>query len=66
MSRFASENAGKWEEDTIKACLCLCLHILPVDHSLIQDLANVYVATSGEIKRVILRQLEAPVNKWQL
>lgn len=51
-----------WSEDAIKLCLYLYLSLLPVNHKLIHELANVYTATSGDIKRIILRVLETPVK----
>uniref|UniRef100_A0A915KJJ5 Symplekin n=1 Tax=Romanomermis culicivorax TaxID=13658 RepID=A0A915KJJ5_ROMCU len=56
------ENPGRWEEDSIKACLYLFLFLLPVDYSLIHKLADVYVQTANETKRVILRLIETPIK----
>jgi len=53
---------GAWSEEAIKLCLYLYLGLLPVNHKLIHELANVYTATSGDIKRTILRVLETPVR----
>jgi len=50
-----------WSEETIKLCLYLFLGLLPVDHRLIHDLANIYTAAVADIKRTILRVLETPV-----
>lgn len=54
--------AATWSEDAIKLCLMPYLSLLPNNHSLIHNLAVVYVSTQAEIKRVILRALEAPVR----
>ncbi|KAK2181060.1 hypothetical protein NP493_413g00016 [Ridgeia piscesae] len=53
---------GSWTEDTIKLCLYLYLGLLPVNHKLIHELANVYTGTKPDIKRTILRVLETPVK----
>jgi len=50
-----------WTDETVKMCLYLFLGLLPVDHRLIHDLANVYTASVADIKRTILRVLETPV-----
>ncbi|KAI8784991.1 symplekin [Biomphalaria glabrata] len=51
-----------WTEELIKAHLYLHLGLLPSNHKLIHELANIYTATSADIKRTILRVLEAPVK----
>ncbi|XP_072031485.1 LOW QUALITY PROTEIN: symplekin-like [Amphiura filiformis] len=51
-----------WIEECIKMCLYLYLALLPVNHKLIHELANVYVDTGSPIKRIVLRVLEAPVR----
>ncbi|KAK3799191.1 hypothetical protein RRG08_054320 [Elysia crispata] len=51
-----------WTEETIKAHLYLHLGLLPSNHKLIHELANVYTATNADIKRTILRVLEPPVK----
>ncbi|XP_076441819.1 symplekin-like [Babylonia areolata] len=61
MGAFPGENEG-WNEETIKAHLYLYLGLLPSNHALIHELANVYTATSADIKRTILRVLEPPVK----
>ncbi|KAL8604874.1 hypothetical protein ACOMHN_028502 [Nucella lapillus] len=61
MGAFPDENEG-WTEDTIKSHLYLYLGLLPSNHALIHELANVYTATSADIKRTILRVLEGPVR----
>ena len=55
------ENSGQWTEETIKFCLFLYLGLLPINHKLIHDLANIYTLTVADIKRTILRVLETPV-----
>ena len=56
------ENSGLWNDDSIKLCLSLYLSLLPSNHKLIHDLAVVYVGTSADTKRIILRVLEGPVK----
>ena len=56
------ENEGIWNDDIIKLCLVLYLSLLPSNHKLIHDLAVVYVGTSADTKRIILRVLEGPVK----
>lgn len=51
-----------WSDDYIKACLLPYISLLPGNSSLIHDLSKVYVATNPDIKRVILRLIEAPVR----
>ncbi|XP_041352693.1 symplekin-like [Gigantopelta aegis] len=51
-----------WNEESIKKHLYLYLGMLPNNHKLIHELANVYTATSADIKRSILRVLEVPVK----
>ncbi|GIY94622.1 symplekin [Caerostris extrusa] len=51
-----------WSEELVKLCLHLYLSLLPLNHQLIHDLGTVYVETSADIKRTILRALEAPVK----
>lgn len=53
---------GSWTEESIKICLILYLSLLPTNHKLIHDLAVVYVGTSADTKRIILRVLEGPVK----
>lgn len=52
-----------WSEDLTKVCLHLYLALLPINHYLIHDLGTVYVEASADIKRTILRNLEAPVKE---
>lgn len=44
-----------WTEDISKACLEAYVALLPSNQSLIHDLAKVYVKTTADVKRVILR-----------
>ncbi|KAJ8916157.1 hypothetical protein NQ315_016296 [Exocentrus adspersus] len=51
-----------WHDDFIKASLLPYVSLLPANGSLIHDLAKVYVQTSADIKRIILRLIENPVR----
>lgn len=53
----------KWNENVIKCCLRLYLALLPHNEELIHELANVYASTDSDVKRIILRLVEAPVQK---
>lgn len=57
--RLKSES---WSDDFIKACLLPFISLLPADEILIHDLATIYVQTSADIKRVILRLLDQPIK----
>lgn len=56
------EGGNAWTDDIAKSCLMLYISLMPVNESLIHDLAKVYVQTSPDIKRVILRMLETPIR----
>lgn len=56
------QNTQDFEEETIKLHLVPFLSLLPQAHSLVHELANIYVSTPAEVKRVILRCLEVPVK----
>ncbi|KAL3281104.1 hypothetical protein HHI36_004328 [Cryptolaemus montrouzieri] len=57
--RLKSES---WSDDFIKACLLPFISLLPADQVLIHDLASIYIQTSADIKRIILRLLDAPIR----
>ena len=54
--------AEQWTEDSIKSCLYLYLDLMPVNHSLIHPLSQIYIGSISEVKRVILKMLEAPIK----
>lgn len=56
------QNATDFDEEKIKLRLVPFLSLLPQAHSLVHDLATIYVTTPAEVKRVILRCLEGPVK----
>ncbi|XP_028968419.1 symplekin [Galendromus occidentalis] len=51
-----------WLEDDIKLCMTLYLALLPANHSLVHELAKVYVDAPPDTKRTILWTLEQPVK----
>ncbi|MFH4977060.1 hypothetical protein AB6A40_003769 [Gnathostoma spinigerum] len=57
-----NESGSQWNEITIRAGLNLFLAILPVDHSLIHNLASVYAKSSNDIKKVILHSVDSAVR----
>lgn len=64
---FSDENqveveTSEWSEESIKSYLYLYLALLPTNHALFLNLAEVYVDASAIIKRTILRHLEHPVR----
>ena len=52
----------QWTEETIKTCLYLYLDLMPSNHSLIHPFSQIYIKSISEVKRVILKMLEAPVK----
>ncbi|XP_043206880.1 symplekin-like [Amphibalanus amphitrite] len=52
----------EWTDELAKLCLHLYLALLPRRESLIHELAHVYVLTTADVKRTILRVLEAPIR----
>ncbi|XP_059481472.1 symplekin [Neocloeon triangulifer] len=51
-----------WNENCVKACLYLYLSLLPLNESMIHELAKIYVQTVADVKRTILRLLEQPIR----
>lgn len=52
-----------WTEDLAKVSLGLFLVVMPCRPALVNDLCRVYTATSSDMKRTILRAIEAPIRK---
>ncbi|KAH8295356.1 hypothetical protein KR018_010399 [Drosophila ironensis] len=53
-----------WCEDTAKVCLGLALTLLPYKPELyLEKVCQVFVSTSSELKRTILRSLDIPIKK---
>lgn len=53
---------GVWTEEPAKICLMPYLQLLSHSHKLIHGLACTYVSAPADVKRVILRSIEAPVR----
>lgn len=51
-----------WTDELAKANLCLYMALLPYNESLVHELSRIYVQTSADVKRTILRLLEQPVR----
>ncbi|KAK4880146.1 hypothetical protein RN001_008292 [Aquatica leii] len=52
-----------WNDDLVRCCLLPYVSILPINQNLVHNLAKVYIQTNADIKRIILRLLEAPVRQ---
>ncbi|KAL3985802.1 hypothetical protein ACH3XW_40140 [Acanthocheilonema viteae] len=52
----------QWDDAAIRITLNLFLSILPLDHSLIHTLADVYAKSSNDIKRVTLRTIDSAIK----
>ena len=64
LSEAVDENMEniQWTEETIKTCLYLYLDLMPTNHALIHPFSQVYINSISEVKRVILKMLEAPIK----
>ncbi|XP_063228750.1 symplekin isoform X2 [Bacillus rossius redtenbacheri] len=62
LERGRPTKSEAWSDDIVRACLYLYMALLPVNEKLIHELARVYVQTSADVKRTILRLLEQPVR----
>lgn len=51
-----------WNDDLVRACLLPYVSLLPMNETLVHDLAKVYIQTNADIKRTILRLLETPIR----
>ncbi|KAL3096947.1 hypothetical protein niasHS_002663 [Heterodera schachtii] len=51
-----------WEESLIRAGLFLFLSLLPLDHSLLDQLASVYARAGTEIKRMTFKSIEIAIK----
>ncbi len=58
-----SEVLKDWNDNLVKACLMLYLQLLSTKHLLIHELAKIYVETTSEVKRCVLRYIEQPIRK---
>lgn len=52
-----------WNELLAKVCLALLFALMPYFEQLINNLCGIYVGTSAEMKRTILKAIEVPVKK---
>lgn len=58
-----TETAVVWTESLSKICLSLFLHILPSNDELLQNLCDIYVKTTPDMKRTILRSIDVAIKK---
>jgi len=61
--RGRPEVVTTWTDEIIKVCLHLYIALLPKCKRLLASLAEVYVGTSGDIKRTILRIIDTPIRE---
>lgn len=52
-----------WTDSLARNCMALLLTLLPYREELLQNLAQVYAATSPDMKRTILRSIDVPIRK---
>lgn len=57
------ETAIVWTETLTRNCMALFLALMAYREELLHKLASVYIATSSEMKRTILRSIETPIKK---
>lgn len=58
-----AEAVDVWNELLAKVCLSLLFALMPFFEKLIHNLCGIYVGTSAEMKRTILKAIEVPVKK---
>lgn len=58
-----SEPIAVWNETLTKACVALFFALLPYRENLVNNLCEIYVTTSSEMKRTILRAIEPPIKR---
>lgn len=51
-----------WNDNLVKANVQTYVSLLPVNEALIHELAKVYINSAADVKRLILRLLEAPIR----
>lgn len=56
------DDVATWNENVVKLCLNLFLTLLTHNETLIHDLCDVYVMATSDVKRIILRTIEAPLK----
>lgn len=52
-----------WTDTMARNCMALFLALMPYHEQLLQNLSQVYVATSPDMKRSILRSIDVPIKK---
>ncbi|XP_058822982.1 symplekin isoform X2 [Topomyia yanbarensis] len=57
------EHPRIWNDDLAKTCLGLFLEILVYNQEMIHRLSEVYIKATSDMKRAMLRAIEAPVRK---
>lgn len=57
------DDVSSWNENIVKLCLNLLLQLMPFNEKLIHNLCDVYIVTTSDVKRIILRTIEAPLKK---
>ncbi|XP_058454907.1 symplekin [Malaya genurostris] len=57
------EHARIWSDELAKTCLGLFLEILVYNQEMIHRLSEVYIKATSDMKRAMLRAIEAPVRK---
>ena len=60
--RGRMQQEDNWTESTTRSCLGLYLALLIENQYLIHELARVYTSMNSEVKRIVLRLVEAPVR----
>ncbi|KAL9697925.1 hypothetical protein quinque_001366 [Culex quinquefasciatus] len=58
-----SEHPRVWTDELAKACLGLFLEVLVYNQEMIHRLSHVYTKATSDMKRAVLRAIEAPVRK---
>lgn len=57
------DDVSSWNENNVKLCLNLFLNLLSHNEKLIHNLSDAYVVATSDVKRIILRSIEAPLKK---
>ncbi|EDV23664.1 uncharacterized protein TRIADDRAFT_57101 [Trichoplax adhaerens] len=60
--QIGDNQSNQWSEDSIKMHMSLFMSLLPKNHVIIHNLANMYGKATSNVKRVILRQIEHPIR----
>lgn len=57
------DDVSTWNENIVKLCLNLFLQLMPYNETLIHNLCDVYIVTTSDVKRIVLRTIETPLKK---